>query len=130
MRTPILRPRILGLAAAIVLLIPLLYTHVAARVPEATDRNTEVILGRVVRVMEGGVKDVAIVLEGDPRVYYINRGLEQDIDLDRFTQQIKGKQVKLHIIPMRLWSPLNPSGRGGVPIARVTLRDDVLFTSF
>lgn len=62
-------------------------------------------------------KDVAIVLEGDPRVYYINRGLERGLSLDQLTQQIQGNQVTLHVIEMRLWSPLNPSGRGGRSLA-------------
>ncbi|MBE9155964.1 hypothetical protein IQ265_03825 [Nodosilinea sp. LEGE 06152] len=123
-----LRPRTLALITAFASLALVAYVLVVSIVPRPTVNNTDVISGRVTKIMNGGINDVVISLEGDNRIYYINRGLERGIDFNQFTQQLEGEQIELHVIRLK-WSPLNPS-RQVVPIGRVTLGQKVLFTDF
>lgn len=123
-----LRLRTLGLTTAFASLVLAACVLVVSIVPRPTANNTDVISGRVTNVHNGGVNDVVITLEGDSRIYYINRGLERGIDFDRFAQQLKGEHIELHVIQM-MWSPLNPSRRVA-PVGRVTLGQKVLFTDF
>ncbi|MBD2101670.1 hypothetical protein [Leptolyngbya sp. FACHB-261] len=123
-----LRLRTLGFMAAFALFALAAYVLVVGFVPRPTVENTDVISGRVSRVKNGGVNDVVITLEGDNRIYYINRGLERGVDLNRFAQQLEGEQIELHVIQL-MWSPLDPSRRVA-PVGRVTLGQKVLFTDF
>lgn len=104
------------------------YILVFTRVPKPTLENTNVTSGRVVKVHYGGVNDVVIRLPNDERFYYINRGLERGLDLDRFAQQLEGKNVNLYVIE-RNWTPLDPS-HNLAPVGRVSLAQNVLFTDF
>lgn len=123
-----LRLRTLGLTTAFASFALVTYVLVASVVPRPTVDNTDVISGRVTKVMDGGVNDVVITLEGDDRIYYINRGQERGVELNRFAQQLEGEQIELRAVQL-MWSPLNPSRRV-VPVARVTLEQKVLFTDF
>lgn len=123
-----LRLRTLGLTTAFASFAFVAYVLVASVVPRPTVDNTDVISGRVTKVMDGGVNDVVITLEGDDRIYYINRGQERGVELNRFAQQLEGEQIELRAVQL-MWSPLNPSRRV-VPVARITLEQKVLFTDF
>ena len=123
-----LRLRKLGLMTALTSFALVAYVFVVSVAPQPTVNNTDVVSGRVSNVMGGGVNDVVITLEGDNRIYYINRGQERGVALNRLAQQLTGKQVELHVTRV-MWSPLNPSRRV-VPIGRVTLEQKVLFTDF
>jgi len=63
--------------------------------------------GKVIRVYEGGVKDVVFKLEGDKTTYYINRGLEQGLDLEELQQELVGNIVTIRY-PIH-WTILNPN---------------------
>lgn len=74
----------------------------------------------------GCENSVIITLADDDRTYYINRGLKRGVRLNRFAQQLEGKQVELRVI-RRMWSPVGPSNRLA-SVGRVTLGEDLLFT--
>src|SRR5688572_30499575 len=105
-----LRLRKLGLMTALTSFALVAYVLVVSVVPQPTVNNTDVVSGRVSQVMGGGVNDVVITLEGDDRIYYINRGQERGVALNRLAQQLTGEQIELHAIRL-MWSPLNPSRR-------------------
>ena len=54
----------------------------ALKVPVLPEKDLTTITGKAISVFEGGVKDVCIRLEGNPNVYYINRGLESGLELE------------------------------------------------
>ena len=57
--------------------------------------------------------------------FYINRGVEQGIDVDDWHRRLSGKRIGLTVI--RHWTPLDWKGRGR-PVAELRLDDDVVFT--
>ena len=65
--------------------------------------------GKVVKVFEGGVKDVAFRLEGDNTMYYINRGLEHGLNLEELQQELTGNHVTIRY--PKHWTLLDPNNK-------------------
>lgn len=65
--------------------------------------------GKVTKVFEGGVKDVAFRLEGDKTMYYINRGLEQGLVLEELQDMLIGNYVTIRY--PKHWTLLDPNNR-------------------
>ncbi len=63
--------------------------------------------GKVIKIFEGGVKDVAFRLEGDKTLYYINRGLEQGLNLEELRQELIGNNVTIKY--PKHWTLLDPN---------------------
>ena len=97
------------------------------KVPTPTMENTTLVSGQVVVIGSPCCKDIGIRLAGDQHFYYINRGVESDIDLQALRSRISGERISMRIIETR-WSPLNPDKRT-VPIAEIRHNDEVLFSS-
>ncbi|NNE29337.1 MAG: hypothetical protein HKN16_06860 [Saprospiraceae bacterium] len=75
-------------------------------VPIVKEEKALTKLGTVERIYEGGVKDVVFRLEGDPTRYYINRGLENDLNLETLRADLLGKNVTIKY--PKYWTPLDP----------------------
>jgi len=65
--------------------------------------------GRVIKVFEGGVNDVAFRLEGDETMYYINRGLEQGLILEDLQQELTGNNITIRY--PKHWTLLDPNNK-------------------
>lgn len=76
-------------------------------VPPISEGNTLVETGKVVYVGEGGVKDVVLRLEGNKRVFYINRGLEKNSDITYWRKNLLNAQASFKY--PKYWTPLDPS---------------------
>ena len=63
--------------------------------------------GKVAKIYEGGSKDVTFRLEGDKTTYYINRGLEQGLDLEDLNNWLIGKNVTIRF--PKHWTLLDPN---------------------
>jgi hypothetical protein len=98
----------LTIAAAIGLFV-LLAAFTLRPVPTVTEKECLVIKGTVTNIYEGGVKDVVFVLKGQKETYYINRGIEQGLDLNALKKQLEGKEITIKYPDH--WSLLNPNGR-------------------
>ncbi len=96
-------------------------------VPAAKPENCETVTGRVVGVDSPCCRDVVLKLENDPRVYYINRGLDREIDLERLRANLSDTPVTLQVI-RRTWSPLDPTHQMA-PVAQVIAGDKVVFSA-
>ena len=96
-----------------------------APVPNADQNDAALLRGRVEAVTSSCCGDVQIRLQNDACTYYINRGLEQGLDLDRIQNQLVGKQVEIHLIE-RSWSPLDPLDRMA-PVSQVTTEGQVVY---
>ncbi|MDF9801159.1 hypothetical protein OKW21_006422 [Catalinimonas alkaloidigena] len=90
----------------------------------ATQDNTVKISAKVQAIEEGGRLDVIIRLAEDNHYYYINRGLEQGLKLEKLQKGLEGEQITLRYI--KHWSLLNPSGRVR-PVAQLSFKETKLF---
>ncbi|MFT6850067.1 MAG: hypothetical protein ACJATA_000873 [Sphingobacteriales bacterium] len=78
-------------------------------VPPINERNAIVETGKVVYVGEGGVKDVVLRLEGNKRVFYLNRGLEKTPDINYWRNNLLNTQVTFKY--PKYWTPLDPKDK-------------------
>ena len=74
-------------------------------VPTVTASEALVARGIVTDIYEGGVHDVAFRLENNETVYYINRGLEQGLELPQLERQLMGKEITIYYPDY--WTPLD-----------------------
>ena len=77
---------------------------------------------KVTKITEGGVKDIVFHDDGTD-FYYINRGLEQGLNLDSLKTKVLNKTVTLHLAKVL----------GGITsehISQMTLGDEIIYTEF
>lgn len=84
------------------------------------------ITGTVTNVFEGGVKDACFRLEGDSRMFYINRGLQYGLNLDSL-QLLMGQEVTMMYVDM--WTPLDPDGTIR-HVSQLKKGDELIYTEF
>lgn len=75
----------------------------------------------VERIYEGGVKDV-VFQEANGDFYYINRGLENGLDLASLEEEVLHKNVTLHLAKV-IYGTSNH-------IAQLAIGDQVIYTEF
>lgn len=86
--------------------VPLILAILVLRpVPILKEKDCLKIEGKVVRLFESGVMDVSIILEDDRHWFYINRGLENGLNMDSLRKKILGKKVTLKYPDY--WTPLD-----------------------
>ncbi|MFK7924596.1 MAG: hypothetical protein AB8H47_21750 [Bacteroidia bacterium] len=78
-------------------------------VPTTTTKNAITISGTVQKVFEGGDKDIVFSLLENDQIYYINRGLEQGLELSSLQSQLLGNEVQI-TYPDH-WTPLDWNSR-------------------
>ena len=84
--------------------------------------NCVVIEVKVTRITEGGVKDIVFYDDGKD-FYYINRGLEQGLNLDSLKTKVLNKTVTLHLAKIL----------GGVTsehISQLAMGEEIIYTEF
>ncbi|WP_353779175.1 hypothetical protein [Winogradskyella sp. 3972H.M.0a.05] len=77
---------------------------------------------KVTNITEGGVKDIVFHDAGSD-FYYINRGLEQGLNLDSLKTKVLNKTVTLHLAKVL----------GGITsehISQLALGDEIIYTEF
>ena len=77
---------------------------------------------KVTKITEDGVKDIVFHDDGTD-FYYINRGLEQGLNLDSLKIKVLNKTVTLHLAKVM----------GGITsehISQMTLDDEIIYTEF
>lgn len=95
----------LAIAASIGLFV-LLAIFTLCPVPTPPEKDCITIKGTVTHIYEGGVKDVVFVLDGRKETYYINRGLEQGLNLATLKKELEGKEITIKYPDY--WSLLDP----------------------
>jgi len=78
----------------------------------------------VTHIYEGGVKDVVFRTNGDKPLYYINRGLENGLELEDLRKKLVGNEVTFKY--PEYWTPLdwNNSIRH---VSKVEYNDEIIF---
>ncbi len=82
----------------------------------------EIIDVKVTKITEGGIKDIVFHDDGTD-FYYINRGLEQGLNLDSLKTKVLNKTVTLHLAKVL----------GGIPskhISQMAFGKDIIYTEF
>lgn len=74
-------------------------------VPIVAEEDAIVESGIVYRVYEGGEKDLVIMFQDDHRRFYINRGLENGLDLAEMQEKLVGNKVTVKY--PKYWTPLD-----------------------
>lgn len=101
-----MKKNILATAAAVVMFVTLAaFTLRPVPVPE-DEKECLSVTGTVSNIFEGGVKDVVIMLKDNPKTYYINRGLENGLDLEALRKELEGKEITIKYPDY--WSLLDP----------------------
>ena len=73
-------------------------------VPIVREDKCQVVEGKLVKVYESGVKDISVVLENQKQRYYINRGLENGLNMEQMKSML-GKEVVVKFPDY--WTPLD-----------------------
>lgn len=74
-------------------------------VPIVSEERALVVEGTVKGIYEAGVKDVVFLLKDQPTRFYINRGLENGLNLETLRSQLLGKTVTIKY--PKYWTPLD-----------------------
>ena len=111
------------MAAAI--LFVLLTAFILRPVPTPAEKDCFVVKGTVAHIYEGGVKDVVFVLNGQKQYFYINRGLEQGLNLAVLKKQLHGKEIIIKYPDY--WSLLDP-GKSIRHISKVEYAGKTVFS--
>lgn len=87
-----------------------------------TPEDCVVIDVKITRITEGSSHDIVFHDEGTD-FYYINRGLEQGLNLDSLKRKVLNKTVTLHLAKVL----------GGITsehISQLAIGDEIIFTEF
>ena len=75
-------------------------------VPISNEKDCLWLTGTVGEVYEAGFKDVVFKLQGLDKKFYINRGLERGLDLEKLRADLTNQEID--IIYPKYWTPLDP----------------------
>ena len=88
------------------LLLSILFILALRPVPILNEAECQSVSGTLENLHEGPGYDLVLKLEEDSRRFYINRGLEQGLDLVELKRTLLGKEIKLKYPDH--WTPLDP----------------------
>jgi len=96
-------------------------------VPAPNRSNTRFIEAEVSEVYKGdGENDIVIKLSGEDGYFYINRGMEKDLDIQKLQSILLGEKIELVFI--NHWAPL--TGNSPRHIAEISLKGEIIYTEF
>ena len=91
---------------ALILVVLFIFLRPVPIVPES---EAITVKGKVKSIFEGGVKDVVFVLEDQASRFYINRGLENGLNLNDLQNRLVGKEVIIKY--PSYWTPFDANKR-------------------
>jgi hypothetical protein len=94
-------------------------------VPKVPENDLLVTEGTVSNIFEAGVRDIVFELEGTDRSYYINRGIDQGIDIKSLKSKLIGKDVIIKY--PEYWTILDPKEKTR-HITKLEAAGEVIFT--
>lgn len=91
----------LGLAFFVVAILALR----PVRIPDEKDCLS--LKGTVSKISVGGVNDVVFKLQGIDKEFYVNRGLERGLDLNKLQTELLEREIVIKYA--NHWTPLDPA---------------------
>jgi|LakMenEpi03Aug12_release.lakeMendotaPanAssembly.Ray.scaffolds.fasta_scaffold1820098_1 hypothetical protein len=111
----------------IVILITLSFGLVFNPVPTVLEEQALLERGIVKSISEGGINDIVFVLENTDTRFYINRGLENGLDLNILKEKLIGNEVVFKY--PRYWTPLDWNNKLK-HLSKVEFGKDIIFNEF
>ena len=115
--------KLLKILAIPLIVIAITLTVISCIIQNPKPEECEVIQIKISHISEGGVKDIVFHNEAKDKFYYINRGLEQGLNLDSLNEKVLNKTVTLHLAKVL-------GGRTTNHIAQLALENEVIYTEF
>ena len=78
-------------------------------VPIPDEKDCLIVKGTVIEINEDGVKDVVFRLEGQERTFYVNRGLERGLELEKLRTELIDQEITIKY--PNYWTPLGNSSK-------------------
>lgn len=110
---------------SILALLSLLIALVFKPVPIVSEDRLLSVKGTVDTIYEGGTNDVVFIINNHPVKYYINRGLESGLILEKLQRDLIGQNILLKY--PKYWTPLDPKDRIK-HVSKVYFEKDVIFS--
>ena len=125
-----LRAKSIGnyIAGTILLLLVLAIANIASSViigGKTLFGSTKMTEGIVTYVFDNGNYDIGLSIEGDNRLYYINRGLEHGLDINSLKRHFLNKRLKVYYADV--FTILDPRGRMR-HVNQLRLGDSLIYT--
>ncbi|MET0760681.1 MAG: hypothetical protein ABWZ56_09700 [Flavobacterium sp.] len=116
-----MKPKILILSIVIVIL----FAIIAFKPISFSKNNFENSKGKVSKIYEGGINDVVFELEDNKATFYINRGLENNFNLETLNKELIGKEVSINYSIG--WTPLDPFNKRSKSIIELKKGEKLIF---
>ena len=95
-------------------------------VPIPEENDCLIVKGTVLEVFEGGTKDVIFRLQGQDKMFYINRGLERGFDLEKLKMEFINKEITIKYPDY--WRPLMLLDNSFVHISKIESGGSTVFS--
>lgn len=82
------------------------------------------VTGTVIDIQEAPGFDIALTLENDEHYYYINRGIQHNLTLEKLHNTILNKTVTLY--PIKRWTIFTRDGNMG-HVSKLMINDTVIY---
>ena len=115
-------------ATYLFLLLFVVFLILSLRPIDTSKENSEIVIGTVTGVSEGGANDLVFELKNDNISYYINRGLENGFTVSQAKKDFIGKKVVLNYA--KNWTPLAPFGTSSKHITYLTIDGNVMYSEW
>jgi hypothetical protein len=92
-------------------------------VPIPNEKDCLIVQGSVIEINEAGVKDIVFTITGQDKTFYINRGLERGLELQKLRAELIDKEVTIKY--PKYWTPLGNSSKH---ISKVESAGRTIFT--
>ena len=94
-------------------------------VPKPPEDELLITEGKIEKIFEGGIKDIVFQLEGSERQFYINRGIDQGLDIKSMRNELIGKEVTIKYPDY--WTILDPNKKIR-HISKIEVEGDIIFS--
>ena len=95
-------------------------------VPNASPENTLMTFGTIDEVHKAGEHGVVFTLEGDDRLYFIDKGLKRGLRFASLQEELPGKAVDIYYV--KYWTPIDPLSKVK-HISKVNLNSTTLYSA-
>jgi hypothetical protein len=92
-------------------------------VPIPDEKDCLIAKGTVIEISEAGVKDVVFRLSGHEKTFYVNRGMERGLELEKLRAELINQEITIKY--PSYWTPLGNSSKH---ISKIEVSGRTIFT--
>lgn len=94
-------------------------------VPIPSEKDCIITKGIVSGIYEGGTHDVVIKLKDQSKQYYVNRGTEYGLEIDKLQKELIDKEIVIKY--PNYWTPLDP-GNSIIHASKIEFNGSTIYT--